>query len=71
MQLEIMMLTSSCSIQYCRPADNFISACASCHGVAQKINVDINAFDILTQPKPVQDCKSQWIPIDDRETMLW
>ena len=78
-QLEITMPKIFCSLilshsgikKYCRPADNFISACASCHGVAQRINVDVNAFDILTQPKPVQDCKAQWIPKDDSKTMLW
>src|ERR1700730_15282433 len=64
----------SVNFRYCRPADNFISACLSCHSVAQKIpeeDVCKDELDVLVPPNPVQDRKGQWIPEDDKITMKW
>jgi len=53
------------------PADNFISSCASCHSVAQKKKNDSSKPTGLTPPTPKQNCKGEWIPENDNETMRW
>ncbi|KAF5313168.1 hypothetical protein D9619_003440 [Psilocybe cf. subviscida] len=48
------------------PADNFISACASCHSTAEwppKVK--------MTQPNPIHKPDGKWIPVNDSKTMTW
>ena len=47
--------------------DNFISACASCHSLAQKSGES----RLIFRPKPVQLPEGRWVPQDDEMTMLW
>ncbi|KAF8974266.1 hypothetical protein BDZ97DRAFT_1690029 [Flammula alnicola] len=48
------------------PADNFISACASCHSTAQW-----PANFSMVPPAPVKNPDGKWIPTNDAETMKW
>ncbi|KAL8797820.1 MAG: hypothetical protein Q9195_000172 [Heterodermia aff. obscurata] len=47
------------------PADNFISACASCHSTAE-----YPSKTGMTQPMPNFEA-GKWIPQDDSKTMRW
>jgi hypothetical protein len=48
------------------PADNFASACASCHSTAQR-PVKIG----MAQPTPVKQPDGSYRPVNDHETMKW
>ncbi|KAJ7231505.1 hypothetical protein C8J57DRAFT_1196539, partial [Mycena rebaudengoi] len=47
----------------CGPADNFVSACASCHSAAQSFTAP------LVQSGKMVD--NQWVPLNERLTMTW
>ncbi|KAG8966818.1 hypothetical protein FRC05_002381 [Tulasnella sp. 425] len=47
------------------PADNFVSACASCHGTAQSYDAP------LVQPGHLDKDTNEWIPLNQRLTMDW
>ncbi|KAF8425340.1 hypothetical protein EV426DRAFT_532203 [Tirmania nivea] len=49
------------------PVDNFISACASCHSLAQKTGESRLVF----KPPPVQLADGRWVPQNDASTMQW
>jgi len=49
------------------PADNFISACISCHQTSQWPTTGLPAVP----PPPVKNDKGRWVPKDDEETMKW
>jgi hypothetical protein len=67
-----LTLVQSVNRKLCRPADNFISACLSCHSVAQKVpGTDESQLDPIVPPWPTKDAKGQYIPADDDETMKW
>ncbi|KAG8897397.1 hypothetical protein FRC01_011354, partial [Tulasnella sp. 417] len=45
------------------PADNFISACASCHGTAQSFDAPLVQSGQLVN--------NQWVPLNEKLTMTW
>ncbi|KAJ7450310.1 hypothetical protein B0H11DRAFT_1612633, partial [Mycena galericulata] len=47
----------------CGPADNFVSACASCHSAAQSF-----AAPLVQSGKLVEN---KWVPLNERLTMTW
>jgi hypothetical protein len=49
------------------PADNFISACASCHSVAEWPPFKPS----LVPPNPVKNAQGEYVPKDDSVTMKW
>jgi hypothetical protein len=68
----ILVQSESVNRKLCRPVDNFISACLSCHSVSQRIpGTDDGQLDSIVQPWPMEDTKGQLIPGNDDETMKW
>lgn len=56
------------------PADNFISACASCHGTAQSFDAPLVQPGKLVELPPApgdEKKKKKWVPLNERLTMTW